>query len=192
MSRPNRDEYWLGIAKSVSLRSTCLSRKFGAVIVTKNNIQAGSGYNGSARGVLNCCEVGYCRKRILGEVAYQYDECVAVHAEENAIINSDYDKRFGSTLYVIGTNVDCTETKSEPCRRCKRMILNAGIAKVVTKRDGKIMYIDPQDWAIEDSEWIKSVANKPKTLKTLDGTYCPQHGTYFVNGRCPGCEAESR
>jgi dCMP deaminase len=157
MSRPTKDEYWLGIAKVVSIRSTCLSRKFGAVIVTKNNVQAGSGYNGSARGVLNCCEIGYCRKRQLGEVAYQYDECVAVHAEENAVINSDYDKRFGSALYVIGTNIDGSETKSEPCRRCKRIILNSGIARVITKREGEIVELNPIIWATEDNEWIKSV-----------------------------------
>ncbi len=87
MDRPGKTKYFLDIALSVAARSTCLRRKFGAVIVKGDNI-VGTGYNGNARGVINCYEVG-CIKDMMDLPANKaYDLCPAVHAEENAIINS--------------------------------------------------------------------------------------------------------
>lgn len=93
--RIDKDNYYLNIAKAVAARSTCLRRQYGAVIVADDEIIA-TGYNGAPRGEANCCDVGkcYCREHStpIDEHAArhgdQYGTCVAVHAEQNAIISA--------------------------------------------------------------------------------------------------------
>ena len=137
--RIDRDSYYLNIAKAVAARSTCLRRQYGAVIVSGDEIIA-TGYNGSPRGELNCCDVGecYCEKHSspvderAAKHGGQYGACVAVHAEQNAIISAARRDMRGATLYLA-----CLDESIDPapCNDCDRMIKNAGIIKVVTKGD---------------------------------------------------------
>lgn len=130
-ARPSWDEYFLEIARLVAKRSTCLRRSYGAVIV-KDNIIVGTGYNGAARGEPNCIDTGICaRQEFNVPKGERYELCVAVHAEQNAIIAGDPVKMQGSTIYVSGYNFDDQPTSGEPCLLCKRMIKNAMISRVV-------------------------------------------------------------
>lgn len=141
MNRVSKDEYYLNIAKAVSRRSTCLKRRYGAVIVNNDEIIA-TGYNGSPRGESNCCDIGKCKRIDKPHNTGDYSDCCSVHAEQNAIISASRKDMIGSTLYLFGgeekyidgvTYLDWPLDKVEPCPICKRMIKNAGIEKVVTK-----------------------------------------------------------
>ena len=115
--RPSKIRYYLNIAKAVSKRSTCLLRRYGAVIV-KDDAIVSTGYNGSARGVVNCVDVGHCLKQMMGaKKGGGYEYCPAVHAEENAIINAARHGSavYGGTMYVYGEEVkDGKPTASVP------------------------------------------------------------------------------
>lgn len=100
-NRISRDAYYLGIAKAVSKRSTCLRRQYGAVIVCNDEIVS-TGYNGSPRGEVNCCDVGICHRVNREHNDGNYAICPAVHAEQNAIISASRVELFGSTLYLYG------------------------------------------------------------------------------------------
>jgi len=145
--RPGWDEYFIGIARAVATRATCLRRKYGAVI-TKDNIIISTGYNGAPSGMKDCLEVGKCtRKELQIPHGERYELCHSVHAEANAIIRASVDELKGATIYIAGTDNDTGECLSEPCMMCKRMILNAQIAKVVYS-DGNNGYkvINPKKW----------------------------------------------
>ncbi|MCK4910131.1 MAG: hypothetical protein KAR83_00745 [Thermodesulfovibrionales bacterium] len=145
--RPGWDEYFLNIAKAVSLRATCLRRKYGAVI-TKDNIIVSTGYNGAPRGMRDCLEEGQCTRKKLGVPHGQrYELCHSVHAEANAIIRASMSQLTGATIYVAGADCDTGECDSEPCMMCKRMVLNAGIARVAYA-DGNSGFtvVNPLDW----------------------------------------------
>jgi dCMP deaminase len=145
--RPDWDEYFIGIARAVSARATCLRRKYGAVI-TKDNIIVSTGYNGAPAGMKDCLEVGKCTRRELqiphGE---RYELCHSVHAEANAIIRASVDELRGSTMYISGVDEKGSECNSEPCMMCKRMILNSRIDRVVYS-DGNngFKVVDPEKW----------------------------------------------
>lgn len=133
--RPSKDEYYLGIAEAVSKRSTCLRKQYGAVIVKDDRIVS-TGYNGAPRGETNCCDTGlcYCRTfnapRDIDAARHgdQYGSCVAVHAEQNAIINASREQMEGATMYLY-----CEQGRvPAPCNICDRMIKNSGIRKLVT------------------------------------------------------------
>jgi dCMP deaminase len=148
--RPDWDEYFIGIAKAVSARATCLRRRYGAVI-TRGNIIVSTGYNGAPAGMKDCLEVGRCRRRELqiphGE---RYELCYSVHAEANAIIRASLDELRGSTIYISGIDAKNSECNSEPCMMCKRMILNSGIVKVVySNGNNGFMVVDPKKWMKE-------------------------------------------
>src|SRR5271157_5682643 len=84
---PAREDYFLEIAKVVASRSTCLRRRYGAVIV-KDNVIVSTGYNGAPRGSINCVDKGSCRRKELNVPAGErYELCEAVHAEQNALVN---------------------------------------------------------------------------------------------------------
>lgn len=132
MNRPSKTQYYLDIAKAVSERSTCLRRKYGAVIVKDDEIIS-TGYNGSARGEENCCDKGTCERQMQnvphGE---RYELCCSVHAEANAIISAPRNHMIGATLYLYGEEIDGKPIdKPVPCAMCARLIKNAGIKKVV-------------------------------------------------------------
>ena len=145
--RPDWDEYFLDIAKAVGRRATCLRRKYGAIIV-KDKIIISTGYNGSPRGEVNCIDSGICeRERLKVPKGERYELCVAVHAEQNAIINADPLKMEGATIYIAGVNVaDNSIASGEPCKLCRRMIQNAKIARVVYQNaDGELMRLKPSE-----------------------------------------------
>ena len=86
--RMSKDKYYLNIADAVLDRSTCLRRKYGAIIV-KNDEILSTGYNGAPRGRVNCSELGYCNREQLNIPSGQrYELCRSVHAEANAIISA--------------------------------------------------------------------------------------------------------
>jgi dCMP deaminase len=145
--RPGWDEYFIGIAKAVAVRATCLRRKYGSVI-TKENIIVSTGYNGSPSGMQDCLEAGKCtRKESQIPHGERYELCHSVHAEANAIIRASVDEMRGATIYISGSEDTGAECPSEPCMMCKRMILNAKIAKVVySDGEGKFLVVDPRSW----------------------------------------------
>lgn len=138
--RPSKDEYYLDIARKVAMRSTCMRRNYGAVLVKNDEIIA-TGYNGAPRGDENCCDVGSCwRERHGIPHGEQYEKCVAVHAEMNCIVSAARDEMIGSKLYLAGFEVVNEGENStrkplfrpEPCKICSKLIKNAGIEKVVS------------------------------------------------------------
>jgi dCMP deaminase len=154
--RPSKDEYYMNIAMAVAQRSTCLLRQYGAIIV-RNDVIVSTGYNGAARKVKDCLEIGFCLKENVGAPKGRgYEFCPGVHSEENAIINA---ARQGSsvidgTLYIAGRSVkDGSIVKAAPCERCKRAIINAGIKFVVFRgENGTLEKIDVSDWIKEDEK----------------------------------------
>jgi dCMP deaminase len=160
MERPNKTQYFLQIALSVAARSTCLRRKFGSVIVKDNTI-IGTGYNGNARGVINCHEAGCIKNLMNAPHSQAYDFCPAVHAEENAIINSNRADRIGATLYIAGLDLEGNYTMAFPCQRCQRKIINSQIKNVIILReDGTSKNINVNDYIKQDTEWYKSLLEK--------------------------------
>ena len=134
--RPSKHEYYLGIAEAVAKRSTCLRRQYGAVIVKDDRIIS-TGYNGSARGMENCCDKGVCWREANNiPHGQQYEKCQAVHAEANAIINANPSDMIGATLYLAGFEYGLPMSYPEPCEMCGRMIINAQLNGVVTRADG--------------------------------------------------------
>lgn len=135
--RVDKDTYYLKIAEDVASRSTCIRKQYGAVIVNNDEIIA-TGYNGAPRGEANCCDNGYCYCRhntlpinpASAVHGAQYGSCVAVHAEQNAIISASRREMQGATLYLACLNPEVNPT---PCNGCDRMIKNAGITRIVTK-----------------------------------------------------------
>lgn len=131
--RPTKDAYYLSIAASAALRSTCLRRQYGAVIVKDDRIVS-TGYNGAARGEPNCCDEGFCW-RMANNIPHgeHYESCKSVHAESNAIISANPADMVGATLYLAGYENGQRIPTPQPCLMCSRVIRNAQIAKVVTQ-----------------------------------------------------------
>jgi len=133
--RLTKDEYYLNIAKAVSMRSTCLRAHAGAILV-KNDKIISTGYSGAARGEPNCSDIGECeRQRLNIPPGQNYELCKSVHAEANAIINCDQDKS-GATMYLYFKRVDGQKEKhGGPCFMCARMIKNAQILNVIINEE---------------------------------------------------------
>ncbi|MDO4439097.1 MAG: deaminase [Eubacteriales bacterium] len=154
MERRDKINYYLDLADVVSKRGTCLRRHYGAVIV-KNDEVISTGYVGAPRGRKNCSDLGYCiRQKMNIPRGERYELCRSVHAEANAIISAEREKMIGSTLYLSGREVSSGEYihNSNSCSMCKRMIINAGIEKVIirdTEQDYRIVLV--KDW-IENDE----------------------------------------
>lgn len=130
-TRPSWDEYFIEIAKVVSSRSTCLRRRYGAVIV-KDSVIVSTGYNGAPRGSLNCVDKGTCKRKELNIPAGQrYELCEAVHAEQNAVINGSPERMKEATIYIAGFEENGDYADSRPCLLCRRMIQNAMIREIV-------------------------------------------------------------
>jgi len=121
-NRPDWDTYFMDIALVVSRRGNCSRRKVGAVIVSDRRIIA-TGYNGTPRGIRNCCEGGCARCASQTPSGAGLAECVCSHAEENAITQSAYHgvRTKGASLYAT----------ISPCLTCAKMIINAGIREVI-------------------------------------------------------------
>ena len=144
-NRISKEEYYLAIAKAVAKRSTCIRRQYGCVIVNNDEIVA-TGYNGAPRGLENCCDTGYCfREQNNIPHGTRYEECVAVHAEQNAVISASRSEMLGATAYLVGFEKHDNEyvelNKVSPCKICERLLRNAGVEKVVT--DSEIIHYYP-------------------------------------------------
>ena len=153
MERISKENYYLDIAETVLERATCLRRIYGAIIV-KNDEIISTGYNGAPRGRANCVDMGYCSREAMkvprGE---RYELCRSVHAEANAIISASRRDMAGGTIYLVGRNAATRELLNDAtsCLMCRRMIINAGLDRVVIRRTETEFEVVPVDaWIAED------------------------------------------
>lgn len=125
---------YLNVAETFAYRSTCIKRKYGAVVV-KDDTVISTGYNGSPRGYDNCCDLGICPRIELDmHQGEGYGICRAIHAEQNALLNCSREQTIGADLYLAGVNpADNTVHKAKPCPLCARLIIQAGIANVILR-----------------------------------------------------------
>ena len=143
LKRVSKVDTYLNCAEVFAYRSTCIKRKYGAVIV-KDDVVISTGYNGAPRGFENCCDIGNCprmdRNRHQGE---GYGICRAIHAEANALLNCSRQQTMGADLYLVGVNPgDNSIHEAKPCPLCARMIIQAGIRNVYLRiGDGAENYI---------------------------------------------------
>lgn len=153
MQRIDKDNYYLDIAETVLERGTCLRRNFGAIIV-KNDQIVSTGYVGAPRGRVNCIDRGLCIRETLGiPRGERYELCRSVHAEANAIIHASRNDMLDSTLYLVGKNAVTGEyvENASACSMCKRMIINAGIVRVVIRNNkNAFTVVKVQDWVVND------------------------------------------
>lgn len=166
-TRPMKHRYYWQLAFDAADRSTCLKRKYGAIIVKDDRIIS-TGYNGAPRGRLNCSnEIGSCSRMNVPHNT-DYTKCRSVHAEMNAMLHANYEDMKGATLYLAGKSSTFGQPASDisPCPICRRMIINARIKNVVV--------YDPEADAFkstEVSEWIAPEGDDtllPETLEALD------------------------
>ena len=118
MARPSWDEYFINMTKAVAERSTCDRGRSGAVIVKDKRVLS-TGYVGSPHGMPHCDDAGHDLRKIIDDEGNITQHCVrTVHAEQNALVQA-------ATIYC----------KLVPCNVCAKMIVNAGIKRVVTEKD---------------------------------------------------------
>lgn len=161
MDRRDKTNYYLDIAEAVSERSTCLRRKFGAIVV-KNDEIISTGYNGAPRGRQNCSDLDYCyRERLQVPRGQRYELCRSVHAEANAIISASRADLLGSALYLACHDAATNQLDGavEPCSMCKRLILNAGIEKVIIRQNKTEHFtIDTIRWIEQDDSLFEDLS----------------------------------
>ena len=116
------DDYFMEITRLVARRSTCLRRHVGAVIVRDRRILA-TGYNGAPRGLAHCSEIGCLREKMGVPSGQKQELCRGLHAEQNAIIQS--------ALFGVSIENSQIYTVNQPCVVCAKMIINAGIKRIV-------------------------------------------------------------
>lgn len=147
--RPTKDQYYLNIAKEVAERATCFRMKFGAIIVRDDQIIA-TGYNGAPRKTKDCFERGNCfRDENKIPHGQRYEICRSVHAEQNCIINSARAgvSLLGGDMFIYGENSKGEAINAIPCFICKKMIINAGLKRVVcSTQEGGIKIFNIDDW----------------------------------------------
>lgn len=157
--RVDKNNYYLDIAETVIERGTCLRRNFGAIIV-KNDEIVSTGYTGAPRGRKNCCNVGVCiREKLSIPRGERYELCRSVHAEANCIISAQRRDMIGATLYLVGKDRKTGELveNTSSCSMCKRLIINAGIEKVVIRNTPtEYSIVEVNDW-IENDESLDGV-----------------------------------
>jgi len=151
--RISKINYYLDIAETVASRSTCLRKKYGAIIVN-NDIIIATGYCGAPRGRANCCDRGVCiREQLNIPRGERYELCRSVHAEANAMLAASREQMLGAVMYQT-----CVDPKTgeiigpiDSCQMCKKLIINAGIAQVIN-RDSKTAYHikNVADWVTDD------------------------------------------
>ncbi len=151
MNRTDKHNYYLDIAQTVLERGTCLRRNYGAIIVNHDEIVS-TGYTGAPRSRKNCIDLGFCMREKLGVGrGERYELCRSVHAEANAIISASRKEMLGGTLYLVGREKKTGElvTDASSCAMCKRLIVNAGIDRVIVRQS-------PDTFRIIDvtTEWV--------------------------------------
>lgn len=150
--RRDKENYYLDIADTVLQRSTCLRRKYGAIIVRNDEIIS-TGYNGAPRGRQNCSDMNFCmREKLNIPSGERYELCRSVHAEANAIISASRRDMLGATLYLVGRDAKTNELLSNTtsCSMCKRQVINAGIDHIVIRNT------ETEYTVVPISEWIKN------------------------------------
>jgi len=128
--RPAWDTYFMEISCLVAKRSTCMRRKVGAIVVKDRRILA-TGYNGAPSNVRHCSEVGCLREQLGVPSGERHELCRGIHAEQNAIIQAAY-----HGVSINKATLFCTNL---PCSICAKMIINAGIERIVYQSG----YADP-------------------------------------------------
>jgi dCMP deaminase len=135
-SRIPKEEWYMEIARVISMRSTCIRAHAGCIVV-RNDAVVSQGYSGSPRGEPNCCDLGVCnRDELMIPPGERYELCESIHAEMNAIINA---ARTGvsiidSDVYIYFERLDGQKTRhGSPCKMCLRAIKNAGIKNYIFK-----------------------------------------------------------
>ena len=131
-TRPGWDAWGLMLARAVAERADCSRRRVGAVIMLPDHSIVATGYNGAPSGAVGCL-AGGCPRARSGVVAYSsYDTgagvCIALHAEQNALLRASWGEMQGSTIYVT----------DKPCDGCRRMISGTPLARVVYPTDNDI------------------------------------------------------
>jgi len=142
LRRPDWDEYFMLLAKLAAIRSTCLSRVVGAVIVVDKQVIA-TGYNGSVPGAPHCLEDGVCYKRSKGAGSGNYLMSRAVHAEANAIgmaARRGISVK-GGTMYIT----------LAPCANCVKLLASAGIKEVIYERP-----YDTEEGEVSE-DWLRAL-----------------------------------
>ena len=124
MERPSWDNYFMEMAELARTRTTCLRRGVGAVIVKDNRVIA-TGYNGTPKGIRHCSECGCLREKLNVPSGQRHELCRGLHAEQNAIIQAAC-----TGASVEAATLYCT---TQPCVICTKMIINAGIKRIVIK-----------------------------------------------------------
>jgi dCMP deaminase len=127
-TRPNRAEYYMGLAMAVRRRANCLGNRVGAVLVLEDRVIA-TGYNGTPQNMRNCDEGGCerCAHREKYRTSQGYDVCICVHAEQNALLSA---ARFG-----VATQGAEMYTTMRPCFGCTKELLQARVRAVYYLHD---------------------------------------------------------
>ena len=161
MKRIDKENYYLDIAQTVSERSTCLRRCYGAIIVQHDEIIS-TGYNGAPRGRKNCADLNFCtRMKMNIPSGERYELCRSVHAEANCIISAARKDTLDATLYMACRDPESGNLipHSTSCSMCRRLIINAGIKRVVIRDT-------PADYRVVDvqKEWIDEDDSLPEGM----------------------------
>ena len=155
MKRIDKENYYLDIAETVAERSTCMRKCYGAILV-KNDEIISTGYNGAPRGRKNCIDLGYCTRAAMNiPSGERYELCRSVHAEMNCIISAARSEMLGATLYMVCRNPENGSliSGSTSCSMCRRLIINAGIQRVVIREnETEYSVVHVEDWIrLDDS-----------------------------------------
>ncbi len=140
--RPSWDEYFMRIAELAATRSTCLRRQVGAVIVKDKKILT-TGYNGAPSGLKHCLDIGCLRDKLKIPSGERHELCRATHAEQNAIVQA--------ALFGVSIKDSTMYSTTQPCILCSKLIINAGIKKIVIKDS----YPDPMSMQMLKEAQVK-------------------------------------
>lgn len=139
MSRISSDKVYLEMAKTLALRSTCLDKQVGCIIINAKNEIIASGYNGSPRGELHCIDLGYCIK----EAFHDINKCPSAHAEQNALLQCRTPEQI-HTIYLT----------LSPCISCIRIIMNTPCKRIIFLHEHKHPYAKNMWTNRKGGEWI--------------------------------------
>ena len=148
IKRPSWDEYFIDIARLVSMRSTCLRRRVGAIIVKNRRVLA-TGYNGTPSKISHCEDVGCLREKLNIPSGKRHELCRGLHAEQNVLLQA--------ALYGISLGDSVLYCTNQPCVICAKMLINAGIKEIIVS-DGY-----PDDMA---KDFFKEAGIKVRKAKT--------------------------
>jgi dCMP deaminase len=151
VQRASWDEYYLELARTTASRATCSRRRHGAVIVKGRRIVS-TGYNGGPSGYPHCDEGACPRATSSAPQGHDYDRCIAIHAEANALLFSSPEEREGASLFCTGA----------PCFGCAKLIANSGVAEVVAS-SGRY------DGWDETRDFLRAAGVRVRLLDGLEG-----------------------